>query len=125
MRFEVSNCPLISVVDDDEGVRTSLDGLVRSLGYRVETFGSAEDFLGSNARTACDCVISDVQIEGGMSGIQLAREITPSGTPVILISAFADEAVQIKAAAAGAYCLLKKPFNCEKLIDCIDGALED
>jgi FixJ family two-component response regulator len=121
----VSDCPLISVVDDDAGMRSSLDGLVRSLGYRVQTFGSAEDFLGSDARTACDCVISDVQIEGGMSGIQLAKEVTPSGTPVILISAFADEAVQAKAAAVGAYCLLKKPFDCEKLIGCIDSALED
>ena len=120
----MSDCPLISVVDDDEGVRTSLDGLVRSLGYRVQTFGSAEAFLDSDARKTCDCVISDVQMDG-MSGMQLAKEVTPSGTPVILISAFADEAAQAKAAAAGAHCLLKKPFDCEKLIDSIDSALEE
>ncbi|MFC3712304.1 response regulator transcription factor [Sphingoaurantiacus capsulatus] len=120
----MSDCPLISVVDDDEGVRTSLDGLVRSLGYRVETFGSAEAFLDSDARNTCDCVISDVQMDG-MSGMQLAQEVTPSGTPVILISAFADACAQAKAAAAGAHCLLKKPFDCEQLIGCIDSALEE
>lgn len=121
----VSNCPLISVVEDDEGLRNSLHGLMRSLGYRVETFACAEEFLGSAARASSDCVISDVQIPGGMSGIDLAQRVTPSGTPVILMSAFADEKVQAQAAAAGAQCLLKKPFDCERLISCIDTALDD
>lgn len=121
----VSNCPLISVVDDDEGLRNSLHGLMRSLGYRVETFCCAEEFLGSAARASSDCVISDVQIPGGMSGIDLAQQVTPSGTPVILMSAFADDKVQAQAAAAGAQCLLKKPFNCDVLINCIDTALDD
>lgn len=120
----VSDCPLISVVEDDEGLRNSLDGLMRSLGYRVETFACAEAFLGSAARASCDCVISDVQIPGGMSGIELAQQVTPSGTPVILMSAFADDKAKALAAAAGAQCLLKKPFNCDVLIDCIDTALD-
>ncbi len=118
--------PLISVVDDDEGVRRSLDGLVRSLGYRVEMFDSAESFLGSHCATDSQCVISDVQMPGGMSGIELTQTMGDRGviTPVILISAFADDKVRTEAREAGAHCFLKKPFDGEALIACLDKALE-
>lgn len=62
---------LISIIDDDEGVRVSLDGLVRSLGYRVALFKCAEDFLNETESADSGCVISDIEMPGGMSGISL------------------------------------------------------
>ncbi|MBP0495176.1 response regulator transcription factor [Pararoseomonas indoligenes] len=116
--------PLIAVVDDDEGMRRSLDGLVRSLGYRVATFSSAEAFLSSAERDGSACVISDVQMPG-MSGVELTEAISASGacTPVILISAFLDDRVTAQARAAGVRCFLRKPFDGDRLISCLDSAL--
>jgi FixJ family two-component response regulator len=117
---------LISVVDDDEGVRRSLDALVRSAGYRVATFDSAEAFLVSAAPGDSVCVISDVQMPGGMGGLELMRTIlgSPSAVPVILISAFVDDRLREAALAAGAHCFLKKPFDGDKLIACVERALD-
>jgi FixJ family two-component response regulator len=120
----VDQIPLISVVDDDEGMRRSLDALVRSLGYHVATFRSAEEFLSSAERQKSSCVISDIQMPG-MSGIELMAEIgaSPAAVPVILISAFPNEKMQLEANAAGAYRFLKKPFDGERLIEYLDQAL--
>lgn len=117
--------PLIAVIDDDHAVCVSLDGLMRAYGYRIEMFGSAEAFLASGALKTAACVVSDVQIEGGMSGIELARVLKAIGSapPIFLISAFADEAVRKEALAAGARLLLKKPFDCCQLIDLIEAAM--
>lgn len=120
----MDNSPLISVVDDDEGVRRSLDGLCRSMGYRVTTFASAESFLKSSDALACSCVISDVQMPG-MSGFELAHAVmaSGSGTPIILISAFLDEKAESEAHSAGAHCFLRKPFDGDTLIQCLDSAM--
>ncbi len=122
----MDHAPVISIVDDDDGVRRSLDGLVRSLGYKVAAFSSAESFLASDHARSCQCVISDVQMPGGMSGFDLTREIVVRGyaLPVILISAFADEKAQSLARDAGALHLLKKPFDGEALVACLTQALE-
>lgn len=116
--------PLISVVDDDEGVRRSLDALVRSLGYQVATFRSAEEFLSSAERGRSSCVISDVQMPG-MSGIELTAALSGSAAavPVILISAFPSDKMRSEADAAGAYTFLKKPFDGERLVEYLDRAL--
>ena len=121
----MSQEPLVSIVDDDAGVRSSLDGLVRSLGYRVALFDSAEAFLSSEARDGSHCVVSDVQMPGGMSGIDLLRRMHDAhcAVPVILISAFTTDALREQALAAGAYCTLKKPFDGEDLVTCIERAL--
>ncbi|MBP0495167.1 response regulator [Roseomonas sp. SG15] len=121
---EVAEAPLISVVDDDEGVRRSLDGLVRSLGYRVAAFACAEDFLASPDRHRCACIISDVQMPG-MSGIEMTAALGEAGSrvPVILISALPDRDTRAQADAAGAYDLFRKPFDGDALVDCLDHAL--
>jgi FixJ family two-component response regulator len=119
----LSHPPLIAVVDDDEAVRVSLEGLVRSLGYAVRTFGSAETYLESGC--APDCVVSDVQMPG-MSGLDLKEALNTAGTttPVILITAFADDAAtRARADALGATCLLRKPFTADSLIGCLERAL--
>jgi FixJ family two-component response regulator len=116
--------PLICVVDDDDAVRISLEGLLRSLGHRVQTFGSAVAFLSSDARGLADCVISDLQMPG-MTGIEMKEALVAGGseTPVILITAFADEAQRRRAEQAGVTCFLPKPFVGETLIDCLERAL--
>lgn len=114
--------PLIWVVDDS--VRVSLEGLLRSLGHRVETFDSAAAFLSSEARGAADCVISDLQMPD-MTGIEMKEALVAGGseTPVILITAFADEAQKRRAEQAGVTCFLPKPFAGKTLIDCLNRAL--
>ncbi|SEJ81766.1 Response regulator receiver domain-containing protein [Sphingobium sp. AP50] len=119
--------PLITIVDDDAGIRSSLDGLVRSLGYRVALFDSAEGFLESQAASECDCVVSDVQMPGGMTGIELISALKATGrtVPIILISAFTGQDARAEAQKAGAYCALRKPFDGEDLVTCIERALTD
>jgi FixJ family two-component response regulator len=121
----VSELPLISVIDDDASLRSALVGLVRSLGHDALGFGSAEEFLQADAAKASDCIISDIQMPG-MSGIELAQHLTMRNvfTPIILITARADPALKEKALASGAVCFLRKPFDGEVLIRCMENALE-
>lgn len=116
--------PLICVIDDDDSVRVSLEGLLRSLGHRVRSFGSATAFMASDERAEADCVISDLQMPG-MTGVEMKEALAAAGlaTPVILITAFADETQKVRAERAGVTCFLAKPFTGEKLIDCLNAAL--
>jgi FixJ family two-component response regulator len=116
--------PIISVIDDDESLRTALVGLVRSLGYEAHGFGSAEEFLEGGARRWA-CIISDIQMPG-MSGIDLKRHLTAQAvtTPVIMITARAEPGLKERALASGAACFLKKPFEANALIDCLERALQ-
>lgn len=116
--------PLISIVEDDESLRQAVVGLVRSLGYRVAAYANAEDFLAAGAGRASDCVITDIQMPG-MSGIDLKLRLVAEGvtTPVIMVTARAEPALHEKAMASGAYCLLRKPFTAEALIERLDQAL--
>lgn len=120
----MSAAPLISVVDDDASIRVSLEGLIRSLGYRVACFDCASEFLESDARAGTACVISDVQMPG-MTGLELIQALgaETGAPPVILMSAFADEGARARAQQAGAVCFLKKPFSGDSLIGCLDRAL--
>jgi FixJ family two-component response regulator len=115
----VTDPPLLSVIDDDSSLRLALSGLLRSHGYRVEAFGSVEAFLASPASTASCCVLSDIQIPGGMSGIDLKAN---TAKPVILMTAFGSDSVRARARQVGAVCLLEKPFTDRELIDCLGRA---
>lgn len=117
--------PIIAVIDDDAGMRESLDGLVRSLGYRAAAFASAEQFLAAPELLSFCCVISDYQMPG-ISGIELAHRVGARlRGRVILISAFLDARVRALAQDAGVRCFLRKPFDGERLIECIEAALTD
>ena len=115
---------MISIVDDDEGVREATKGLVRSLGYGVATFASAEDFLQSNQINDTECVISDVQMPG-LSGVELQSQLIADGnrTPIIFITASPEERTRAGALKAGAIGVLSKPFNEDRLIEFIHTAL--
>ncbi len=108
-------------------MRWAVDALVRSLDYRTALFASAEEFLVSDARTECSCLISDVNMTG-MTGIDLVSELDCDKfghrlPPVILISAFTTDQMADSAMASGALALLKKPFDAERLILHIETAL--
>jgi FixJ family two-component response regulator len=115
---------MISIVDDDEAVREATKGLVRSLGYRAATFGSAEDFLRSERVDDTSCLIADVHMPG-LSGLELQSHLIAEGRrmPVIFITAFPEEPARTQALAAGAFGFLGKPFDEENLIVCLDRAL--
>ena len=116
--------PIASIIDDDESVRIATSSLVRSLGWDVRLYASAEDFLASGQIADVACVISDVQMPG-MSGLDLQRHLAGSGNrvPVILITAFPLDHVRRQAEADGAVGFFAKPFDARLMIDCIERAL--
>ena len=121
----MSGVPLISIVDDDDALRNSLDDLIRSIGFRTQGFPSAEAFLSSNQ--ACDtaCLILDVRMPG-MNGLDLQRQIVAANRriPVIFITSHADDGARERALKAGAVAFLYKPFREEELLNAIDVALK-
>jgi len=118
--------PLISVVDDDASVRESLESLIRSVGFAVKVFASAEDFLNSPRVLETNCLILDVRLPG-MDGIELHRHLLARKwkVPVIFITAHAsEEHIRAQALKSGAVGYLIKPFSEELLLDAIDAALD-
>jgi FixJ family two-component response regulator len=115
---------LISIVDDDASMREALVGLVRSLGYEARDFASAEDFLASNDLQQFSCAITDIQMPG-MNGFELKRELSTRhySLPVIMITAGAEPDTEAKAMSSGAMCFLRKPFEAETLLDCLQRVL--
>jgi FixJ family two-component response regulator len=114
---------VISIVDDDASAREATGRLVKSLGFVVATFTSAEDFLRSAKIVDTACLIVDAQMRG-LSGIELQRLLLSRGdsTPIIFITAFAED-IRARALEAGAIGVLNKPYNEQSLIDCLDTAL--
>jgi FixJ family two-component response regulator len=117
--------PLISIVDDENFLRNSLENLIRSVGFRVQGFSSAEAFLNSDQVRDTACLILDVRMPG-MSGLQLQRQIVAANwrIPIIFITSYADGDARAKALEAGAVDYLDKPFREEDLINAIDAALK-
>jgi FixJ family two-component response regulator len=118
--------PLISVVDDDEALRSSLDSLIRSVGLRAQGFSSAEAFLESNQVRETDCLILDVRM-AGMSGLELQRQMVGANSdlPIIFVTGHEDDDRRAQALDAGAVAFLYKPFREEELLNAIDAALKD
>jgi len=117
--------PLISIVEDDQPFRESMRKLVRALGYTVEAFPSAADFLASPLLPETACLVTDVQMPG-MTGVELHKHLIGAGyaIPTILVTAYPDEAVRKRALKNGAVCYLSKPVDDEHLERCLRSALE-
>jgi FixJ family two-component response regulator len=115
---------LISIVDDDESVREALCGLLRSVGYAVKAFASAEEFLASDQLRNADCLVLDVRMPG-MGGIELHRQLVAGHyeIPVILITAHEDDGMQARALSGGVGAVLIKPFSEEAILSAIHSAL--
>jgi FixJ family two-component response regulator len=115
---------LISIVDDDDSLRNSLNNLIRSVGFRVQGFASAEAFLNSNQLHDTACLILDVRMPG-ISGLDLQRQLISADCriPIIFITSHADGDARARALEAGAVDFLYKPFREEALLKAIDSAL--
>jgi FixJ family two-component response regulator len=118
----MADTPVIAIVDDDEGVRTSLASLIRSLGYDVRIYGSGVDFLQDSNDPAC--MIADIQMPV-MSGDELQAQLAATGRrfPIIFMTAFPTESIRKRVLAAGAHCCLNKPSGGDEIIRCLEEAL--
>ena len=116
---------MIAVVDDDEMIRTGLERLLRTFGYQVSAFSSAEEFLASCRSQECRCLIADIRMPG-MSGLDLQSQLNNDGhpIPIIFITAHGDEKMRIRAMRAGAAAFLAKPFDRGVLLERVRACLE-
>jgi FixJ family two-component response regulator len=117
--------PLISVVDDDESVRESLPDLLREFGYDVRAFASAEEFLDSGSIDETGCLILDIAMPG-MTGPELQEELKLRGrkTPIIFITAHADDITRPRLISNGAVDCLSKPFSETALMNALNVAFK-
>ncbi len=123
-RMGTHDTPVISVVDDDESLRRSLGNFLGSVGLRVETFASAEQFLRSARRESTGCLVLDLRM-AGMSGLDLLRQLAVADlrVPAVILTAHGDEEMRRRCLAAGAVAFLDKPFHSDALLDAIQTAL--
>ena len=115
---------VVSIVDDDASLRRSLRNLLMSVGFRVETFQSAELFLESAHRENPGCVVLDLRMPG-MSGLDLLRQLAATGSriPVIILTAHGDDETRRQSLQAGAVAFLEKPFQSAALLAAVRTAL--
>ena len=115
---------LVSIVEDDQFFRESMSRLMRSLGYRVEAFASAADFLASPRLGETACLIADVNMPA-MTGVELHRHLIDSGhaIPTILVTADPNDGDRIRALTDGVVCYLRKPLNEQELKRCLHAAI--
>ena len=120
----MSNASLVSVVEDDQYFRESMRRLMRSLGYNVEAFSSAADFLASPRLIETTCLIADVHMPA-MTGVELYRHLIEAGytIPTILVTAYPDDVDRARALNDGVVCYLRKPVDEKHLIRCLRAAL--
>lgn len=123
-RVTVGEVSLISVVDDDESVREATKTLLRSVGYQVQTFASAENLLNSGALGKTECLILDVRMPG-IDGLELQRRLNAEGfrVPIIFITAHGDGLLRRRVIEEGAVDLLDKPFDASTLLETVETAL--
>jgi CheY-like chemotaxis protein len=121
---DVAEVNLISIVDNDESILDSTRALLRSVGYEVVTFPSAESFLDSGAATETKCLILDVRMPG-LGGLELQRRLKASGfgVPIIFVSAHDDRTNRQLAINGGAVEFLGKPFAASALLAAVQAAL--
>jgi FixJ family two-component response regulator len=115
----------VFVVDDDAGMRASIEGLLKSAGLRSECFGAAEEFLRSNRPDVPSCLVLDVGLPG-INGLEFQHKLADAGVqiPIIFITGHGDIPMTVKAMKSGAVEFLTKPFHDQDLLDAIQQALE-
>jgi FixJ family two-component response regulator len=120
-----ASAPTVFVVDDDDLVRASIQGMLKSVGLRSETFGTAQEFLRSKRTDGPSCLILDVRLPG-ISGLDFQRELGDAGIriPIIFITGHGDIPMTVKAMKSGAVEFLTKPFRDQDLLDAIHQALD-
>jgi FixJ family two-component response regulator len=116
---------MVFVVDDDASIREALSSLIESVGLRVETFASAQEFLRYKRPVTPACLVLDVRLPG-VTGLELQRKLAPARTciPIIFITGHGDIPMSVRAMKAGAVEFLPKPFSNDELLDAIQLAIE-
>jgi FixJ family two-component response regulator len=119
------NDPTVYVIDDDAAVREGLDSLIRSVGFQVQKFASAAEFLESKLPSAPGCLVLDVRLPG-LSGLDLQRELASTNVqiPIIFITGYGDIPMSVQAMKAGAIEFLTKPFREQDLLDAVRQAID-
>jgi two-component system, LuxR family, response regulator FixJ len=122
--MEPTDSRLVAIVDDDELFRRSIERLVRSAGFSVETFGSAEDFLDKADLDRTACAILDVKLPG-MNGLDLQQQLItrPTPMPIVFVSAHEEAITRANALRAGAVAFLKKPFDNSTLLEALNRSI--
>ena len=119
------NSKVVSIVDDDDLMRSALQGLLKAVGLPARAFASAEEFLESGQQHDTACLIADIRMSG-MSGLELQAKLNAERLriPTIFITAHGDERLRMQALRAGAVEFLAKPFDDEVLLESVRAALE-
>jgi FixJ family two-component response regulator len=116
---------MVAIVDDDDLMRTALQGLLKSAGLLAQAFASAEEFLRSGHQQDTGCLITDIRMPG-ISGLELQAQLNADHyrIPTIFITAHGDTKMRMQAMRAGAVEFLAKPFNDEALLESVRAAME-
>ena len=116
---------MVAIVDDDDLMRSALQGLLKAVGLPAQAFASAEEFLKSGQQRQAGCLIADIRMPG-MSGLELQAHLNAERCriPIIFITAHGDEKMRLQARREGAVEFLSKPFDNEVLLDGVRAALE-
>ncbi len=117
--------PTVFVIDDDAAVCESIEGLLKSVGLRCESFGTPQEFLSSKQPDGPTCLVLDVRLPGG-NGLDFQHELAEAGVqiPIIFITGHGDIPMTVKAMKSGAVEFLTKPFRDQDLLDAINQALD-
>jgi FixJ family two-component response regulator len=120
----MSKVQSVAIVDDDIAIREALQDLLKSCGYRTQTFASAEEFLAGCHLGRIGCIILDIKM-AGLSGIELQAELVSRGSapPIIFLTSQFDASVRAAALAAGAIAFLEKPVDDEILLESLKSAM--
>jgi len=116
---------MVAIVDDDDLMRSALQGLLKSAGLTAQAFASAEEFLKSGEKDQVGCLVADIRMPG-MSGLELQAKLNADQyrIPTIFITAHGDEKMRMQALRAGAVEFMAKPFDDEALLESVRAALE-
>ena len=116
---------MVAIVDDDDLMRSALQGLLKSVGLPAQAFASAEEFLKSGQQNEVGCLVADIRMPG-MSGLELQAKLNADQyrIPIIFITAHGDEKMRMQALRAGAVEFMAKPFDDEALLESVRAALE-
>ena len=119
------NTKLVAIVDDDDSMRSALQGLLQSAELPSQSFASAEEFLQSGQQHQIACLIADIRMPG-MSGLELQAQLNAERCriPIIFITAHGDEKMRMQALRAGAVEFMAKPFDDGALLESVRVALE-
>lgn len=116
---------IVAIVDDDQSVRSALQGLMKEVGFPARAFACAEEFLESGEAQHTACLIADIRLPG-ISGLELQSKLNGDyrRIRILFVTAHGDEQMRMRALRAGAVEFLTKPFDDEVLLDCVRAALE-